>query len=98
MICAPTSRSSLGETALTVPWVPTGMKIGVSMTPWRVARRPRRALDSGSVWSRVNMKGRGEYPALSAAQCRRLLAMRFFLVDQGQEDFFQRAGFMCLGA
>jgi hypothetical protein len=35
--------------ALTVAAVPTGMKTGVSMEPWGVVRRPRRA-PVGSVW------------------------------------------------
>jgi hypothetical protein len=32
-----------------VAWVPTGMKIGVSMTPWRVRSRARRAAQSVAV-------------------------------------------------
>lgn len=32
--------------ALTVAWVPTGMKIGVSMSPWGVVKEPRRAAPS----------------------------------------------------
>ena len=35
--------------ALTVPCVPTGMKTGVSTTPWGVVSRPRRAWEEGSV-------------------------------------------------
>ena len=40
----PNSCKSRGNTALTVPCVPTGMKQGVSTTPCGVVRRPRRAL------------------------------------------------------
>ncbi len=56
MICARTaSRSSRALTPFTVPTVPTGMKIGVSMAPWSVTRRPARA--SPSVASRVKVIG-----------------------------------------
>src|SRR3954470_6846437 len=55
MICALSSRSSTGETALTVACVPTGMNTGVSMVPWRVTSRPRRARLCGSVPSNVNI-------------------------------------------
>ena len=53
MIWAPISRNWIGVTALTVPCVPTGMKMGVSTTPWGVVSRPRRAAVAGSVWSRA---------------------------------------------
>ena len=40
--------SSSGVIALTVPYVPTGMKMGVSTTPRGNVRRPRRAPPSGA--------------------------------------------------
>ena len=40
MMLRPTSRRSSGSSALTVALVPTGMKMGVSTTPWGVSRRP----------------------------------------------------------
>ena len=44
MICARiSSRSSGMWTALTEPTVPTGMKIGVRISPWSVSMRPARA-------------------------------------------------------
>src|SRR6185437_5171814 len=43
MICAPVSATESGSIALTVPAVPTGMKVGVSIAPCAVVRRPRRA-------------------------------------------------------
>src|SRR5437867_2245925 len=55
MICVPISINSRGSSAFTLPWVPTGMNTGVSMTPWPVVSRPRRALESGSVLSNSNM-------------------------------------------
>ena len=39
------SLSCAGVTAFTVASVPTGIKIGVWMSPWSVCRTPRRALD-----------------------------------------------------
>jgi hypothetical protein len=45
-----------GSMALTEAWVPTGMKTGVSMTPWAVVSRPRRALVPGSVASSSNIR------------------------------------------
>ena len=44
-----------GVMALTVPWVPTGMKTGVRTSPWAVVIRPRRAFDFGSVFSKSNL-------------------------------------------
>src|SRR5690554_615918 len=44
MISTSSSSSSWGVMVFTVAWVPTGIKIGVSTTPWGVSRRPRRAL------------------------------------------------------
>lgn len=46
MIWALISCSSRGWIAFTVPYVPTGMKIGVSTTPWLSFTRPRRAWPS----------------------------------------------------
>ena len=43
MIRAPRVSRSSEESALTVAWVPTGMKTGVSTGPWGVSSRPRRA-------------------------------------------------------
>ena len=43
MIWAPTSTRSSGSSALTVAFVPTGMKTGVSTTPCGVSSRPTRA-------------------------------------------------------
>src|SRR5579875_3979771 len=40
-------RRSRGLKALTEAWVPTGMKTGVSMTPWAVCSSPARAPVSG---------------------------------------------------
>jgi hypothetical protein len=56
MICAGSAFSSSGETDFTEPCVPTGMKIGVSIVPCAVVRRPRRACEEGSVWSNWNMR------------------------------------------
>ena len=44
MICACISRRSRVERPFTLARVPTGIKIGVSMSPWAVRMRPRRAL------------------------------------------------------
>src|SRR5881628_157286 len=52
---APAASRSSGVSALTVACVPTGMKTGVSTTPWAVVRRPRRA--APSVASRWNVMG-----------------------------------------
>src|ERR1051325_4086114 len=58
MIRVPISINSRGSSAFTLPWVPTGMNTGVSMTPRLVVSRPRRALEPGSVLSNSNMNGR----------------------------------------
>ena len=42
-----TSFNSVWGTARTVPMVPTGMKMGVWMSPWSVVRTPARALEPG---------------------------------------------------
>jgi hypothetical protein len=44
-----------GSIALTVAAVPTGMKAGVSMLPWAVAIRPRRAAPSAARSSKAIM-------------------------------------------
>src|SRR5436305_10739935 len=53
MIDAPAASSSWGVTPLTAPRVPTGMKAGVSTTPWGVVSRPRRAWASAARRSKV---------------------------------------------
>ena len=47
MICAPSSSNSAGCSVLTVPCVPTGMKIGVSTVPCGNSSRPQ--IDFASV-------------------------------------------------
>jgi len=50
IIWAPTSAVSVrGETAFTLPRVPTGMKTGVSTEPWAVSSWPARADEAESV-------------------------------------------------
>ena len=57
MIWVPMSvSSSRWCTPFTVPAVPTGIKIGVSIVPWSVSRSPARALDFKSVWVNSNFK------------------------------------------
>jgi len=59
IICAPMSDvSTRGETAFTLPLVPTGMNTGVSTVPCAVRSRPARASEEASVWSSVNVTGR----------------------------------------
>src|SRR6185436_4610082 len=53
MIEAPAAASSRGGIPLTAPSVPTGMKAGVSTTPWGVESRPRRAAPQVAVTSNV---------------------------------------------
>ena len=53
MISAPRAVNSGVVIALTVALVPTGMKQGVSMVPWSVTTRPRRAIVSGQVFKSV---------------------------------------------
>ena len=48
MIWALTASRSSGVMALTVALVPTGMKIGVSISPWAVFKDPRRAPQEAS--------------------------------------------------
>src|SRR5690349_12232334 len=59
MIWAPISSSERGVTPLTVPYVPTGMKMGVCTTPWFSVRRPRRAWPSVLRSSNESMGGSG---------------------------------------
>src|SRR5207302_3797617 len=51
--CAPSARTSSGVNALTVAWVPTGIKAGVSTGPCAVIRRPRRAPASSAISSNI---------------------------------------------
>ena len=62
MISAPSSSSSSGVIALTVPCVPTGMKTGVSTSPCGVYKRPRRAAVSAS--SLINSNRKAPEPTL----------------------------------
>src|SRR3954452_6030951 len=71
------SSSSRGSKAFTLPCVPTGMKTGVSITPRGVVKRPRRALDPGSVFSNSNIQIR--FPAVKGARLHRLCS-----IDLGQ--------------
>src|SRR5215471_11235236 len=70
MIWVPISRNSRGSMALTLPWVPTDMKTGVSTTPWAVVNRPRRALVSRSFLSNSKdiWRRRGKPPAAITQQ------------------------------
>lgn len=45
MISAPRETRRSGVMALTVAWVPTGMKTGVFIVPWAVWIFPRRAFE-----------------------------------------------------
>src|SRR5512138_1057198 len=53
MIWAPVVSTCSGVMAFIAACVPTGMKIGVSITPWGVSRRPRRAAVVVSFFSSV---------------------------------------------
>src|SRR5690242_8353390 len=56
---APASRTWSGVRPLTVAWVPTGMKTGVSTAPCGVSSRPSRAAPSRAcTWKRVAMQKR----------------------------------------
>ena len=55
MIWDLTSRNSSGVMALTVAWVPTGMKIGVAMVPWGVEMDPSRAAHDESFAIRLKV-------------------------------------------
>ena len=57
---APISSSSKGAMAFTVPWVPTGMKTGVLISPLGVEIRPARAPVTGQTPSSVKEKGDAE--------------------------------------
>jgi len=56
MILAPASSKSSGDTALTDPLVPTGMKTGVSKSPWGVLISPVLALHSLDLCVILNSK------------------------------------------
>ena len=58
-IGAPASRTRSGVRPLTVAWVPTGMKAGVSTVPCGVCRRPARAEDAASRASSSKWTGAG---------------------------------------
>ena len=51
---APTSATSRGESVLTAPSVPTGMKAGVSTDPCGVKNTPERAAPSVAKTSKRN--------------------------------------------
>jgi len=84
MIWAPISRSWRGVTDFTVPWVPTGMKMGVSTTPWRVRSRPRRAAVAVSVCrsSKAPLIGTEGYPP-RPQRCQSASPRRFPLARRG---------------
>src|SRR5437899_978034 len=69
MICALSSRSSRGLTAFTLPWVPTGMNAGVSISPCAVASRPRRARDERLLVINSNIAGH----VRDRRKCRKLI-------------------------
>src|SRR5690242_6938325 len=61
-------RRSRGRMPLTVAWVPTGMKTGVSTSPWGVWRMPARARVTGhsartskEIWRKSDCSGRREF-------------------------------------
>ena len=54
MIWAPSSSRTAWVSPLTVPWLATGMKAGVSTVPWAVARSPVLAEEPGSRAVTVN--------------------------------------------
>ena len=62
IIDAPVASTSSGETPLTEPLVPTGMKTGVSTFPWGVVNVPVRA--APSVACRVEVEHGWEAPPL----------------------------------
>ena len=63
MIDAPMASSIPGVPALIVPCVPTGMNAGVSITPWEVVIRPRRARDDLDLDVMTKLMGTSElYP------------------------------------
>src|ERR1043165_715287 len=89
MIRVPISINSRGSSALTLPWAPTGMNTGVSMTPCPVVSRPRRALQPGSVLSNSNM-GRRLPSGRSTGQFQKG-NHTLLQIGRGQlERFFQR--------
>jgi len=50
MICALRDSSSFVSMLFTVAWVPTGMNIGVSISPWSVWMIPVRARQFEELW------------------------------------------------
>src|SRR4051812_18934246 len=66
MIWAPMDPSWSGVRPLTVAWVPTGMKMGVSTGPCDVCSRPRRAAPSVASSSKWN--GIRHEPCLAAVR------------------------------
>ncbi len=52
---APTDSRSRGDSARTVPCVPTGMKAGVSTAPWGSVSVPARAAPAVASRRKVNM-------------------------------------------
>ena len=54
MIRTPVSTSSWGERPFTDPWVPTGIKIGVSNVPWGVSISPTLARPLEHLWRTLN--------------------------------------------
>src|SRR5688572_14526992 len=67
---APRSFSSSGETDLTVPCVPTGMKQGVRMTPEGVVNVPARAAPSVASRVKENMGEECNQPPSTAGGLR----------------------------
>src|ERR1043166_1536885 len=80
MIWDLSSRSSRGLTALTEPWVPTGMNTGVSITPCAVVSWPRRAFVFLSVAFNSNIPGILEDSAVE----------RQIFIQTNGEQFFRR--------
>src|SRR5688572_4899872 len=68
IICVPISSSSRGSSALTLAWVPTGMKTGVSIRPRHVVIRPRRAFELASVFSNSNIESNSHHSATKHRQ------------------------------
>ncbi len=66
MICAPSACRSSGAIAFTLPWVPTGMKMGVSIVPCGVCSRPRRAPVCGVDVQQLEAHQRGRHPLIAA--------------------------------
>ena len=67
----PVAASWSGVIPLTVAWVPTGMKAGVSTEPWGVSSRPVRAHEPGS-WPVQAKRTRRDGGAGSGVRMRRV--------------------------